>query len=68
MSFPHLIYPNGGGGSGGAEPPGNFFILRIKNKRFSLKSFNFFVENSGFIKVRILPVWYLVANMLVPCR
>ncbi len=46
----------------GAKPPGKFLILRIKNKRFSLKSFNFSVQNSGFFMVRNLLVCYLVGT------
>jgi len=61
MSFPHFIYPNGG--SEGAEPPGFFLILRIKNKRFSLKSFNFSFQNSGFKMVINLLVSYLIGTL-----
>jgi hypothetical protein len=72
MWKPKFIYTKGGAWGGvappkkwwvrGAKPPRKFLILRIENKRFSLKSFNFSIENSGFIKVRILLVWYLVGT------
>ena len=56
MSFPTYMYANGGGPGGGeASPkkiggprggaPRDFLILRIKNKRFSLKDLNMSSQN-----------------------
>ncbi len=50
------------GGVRGAKPLGFFVILRIKNKRVSLKSFISSVQNSGFKMLRNLLVWYLVGT------
>ena len=67
LSNPHYIYPKGEGSGGGeappekwkvrgAEPPGIFLILRIKNKRFSLKDFHMSAKNSAI---------YMLGNVLV---
>jgi hypothetical protein len=46
MSNPEFIYQNEGVWEG--EAPPRKMVLRIKNKGFSLKSFIFFVQKSGF--------------------
>jgi hypothetical protein len=65
-TFPSGIYPNGG--VRGALPIGKFLILRIRNKRFSLKSFHLSAQNSVLKNLRMYWSGTGLSTWLVLCR